>query len=231
MNQPSYNLAWLAKHHFGKVRVTSFVLCVGPAMWLAGEWLTDSLGVNSLNRLLHFTGRWALIMLAITLSVTPARRLSMWISRTAHARYGKRVSDWNWLIKLQRQLGLFTFFYAVLHLAVYVAFDAGFEYKAVRDDVIERPFILVGFAAFLLLIPLAATSNQASMRRLGRTWRQLHKLIFAVAALGSVHFWLQEKAGDFRALPYVVTLALLSALRIRAWLLGDRRAADEVKER
>jgi methionine sulfoxide reductase heme-binding subunit len=231
MDGPRHNLAWLAKHHFGKVRVASFVLCLCPALWLAGEWLTGTLGINPLNRLLHFTGRWALILLTITLTVTPARRLSVWISQGLHARYGKRVSDWNWLIRLRRQLGLYTFFYAGLHLATYIAFDAGPDVAAIRDDAAERPFILLGMSAFALLVPLAATSNQAAMRALGRGWRRLHMATYAIAVLAIVHFWIQVKVGDIRPLPYSLTLAVLLAWRVQAWRRGDTSAGVEVKER
>jgi sulfoxide reductase heme-binding subunit YedZ len=231
MDQPVRNLAWLAKHHFGKLRLASFVLCLCPALWLGGEWLAGSLGINPLNRLLHVTGRWALILLIITLAVTPARRLSVKISQIVHARYGKRVSDWNWLIRLRRQLGLYVFFYACLHATVYIAFDAGLDVRAIRADALERPFILIGLAAFALLIPLAATSNQAAMRAMGGAWRRLHVLTYFVALLAVVHFWIQMKVGDKQPLPYTVILAVLLLFRLQAWRLGDRSAGVEVKER
>ena len=136
MQPPRRNLAWLAVHHFGAIRCVSFLLWLSPAVWLLGEWLRGALGTNPLNRLLHFSGGWALAALLVTLAVTPARRLSLLLSRAMHARYGKRVSDWNWLIRLRRQFGLFVFFYASLHATIYVAFDAGFDASAVRDDVL-----------------------------------------------------------------------------------------------
>jgi len=231
MDRPVANLAWLARHHFGKMRVASFVACACPALWLLGEWWADSLGVNPLNRMLHFTGRWALIMLTLTLALTSVRRLSVWVSQAAHARYGKRISDWNWLIRLRRQFGLFTFFYACLHLAVYVAFDAGFDIRAIRDDALERLFVLIGMAAFVLLVPLAATSNHAAMRALGKTWRRLQMLSYLVAVLAIAHFWLQAKVGDMQAVPYAVVMAVLLGSRLLAWLRGERGVAGEVKER
>ena len=222
--------AWLAKHHFGKVRAVSFALCLSPALWLCGEWLTGSLGINPLNRLLHFSGRWALIMLMISLSVTPARRLSAWISQAVRARYGKRVSDWNWLIRLRRQLGLFAFFYACLHLAGYVLFDAGPDIDAVREDALQRPFILAGFAAFALLIPLAATSNQAAIRALGRGWRRLHTMSYVIAILAIVHFWMQAKVGQSKPLSYTLVVAALLAWRVRSWRQRGREAGDEARQ-
>jgi sulfoxide reductase heme-binding subunit YedZ len=231
MVPPRRNLAWLAKHHFGKVRVASFLLCSAPGLWLGYECLSNSLGINPLNRLLHFTGRWALILLIVSLAVTPARRLSVFISQTAHARYGKRVSDWNWLIRLRRQFGLFTFFYACLHLMVYVVFDSGPDMRSILDDALQRPFIIVGFGAFTLLIPLAITSNQAAMKLLGGVWRQLHSLTYLIAALALAHFWIQAKVGDSSPLPYSLALGALFASRLLAWRTGERACAVEVKER
>jgi sulfoxide reductase heme-binding subunit YedZ len=231
MNEPTRNLAWLAKHHFGKLRALSFVLCLSPALWLGAEHLSGALGVNPLNRLLHFTGSWALTLLAVTLSVTPLRRFSMKLSQTVHARYGKRISDWNWLIRLRRQFGLFTFFYACLHVAVYVTFDAGLDFEALRDDVLQRPFIVIGLGAFLLLVPLAATSNQAAMRSLGGHWRRLHTLTYAIAVLALWHYWAHVKVGNWSPVPYSIVVGLLLAFRVVAWRMGDRSASAEVKER
>jgi methionine sulfoxide reductase heme-binding subunit len=224
-------MAWLVKHHFGLLRWASFVVCLGPALWLGAEWQTGTLGINPLNRLLHFSGRWALIMLLVTLAVTPLRRLSVRVSQLVHARYGKRLSDWNWLIRLRRQFGLFAFFYAGLHLAVYLAFDAGLDGQAIRDDALERPFILLGLAAFVLLLPLAATSNRAAIRFLGRAWRRLHLLTYPIAVLAAIHFWLQMKVGQSAPLGYSIVLALLLAVRAIAWRSGDRAASVEAPAR
>ena len=231
MEPPRQNLAWLAKHHFGRLRWASFVLCLSPTLWLAGEWWYHALGINPLNRLLHFTGIWSTVMLTITLSVTPVRRLSIKVSQLFHAHYGKRLSDWNWLIRLRRQFGLFTFFYACLHLAGYVAFDAGPSFRAIRDDVLERPFILVGFASFALLIPLAVTSTQSAMRALGGLWRRLHSLTYLIAILAVAHVWAQAKVGDFGYLAYVAALGLLLSVRLSGWFRGERGTDAETRER
>ena len=231
MGPPARNQAWFAKHHFGTIRFVSFLAWSSPALWLMGEWLTSSLGINPLNRLLHFTGCWALTMLLVTLTVTPARRLSVLVSQRVHARYGKRLSDWNWLIRLRRQFGLFSFFYACLHVAVYVVFDSGPDLATFRDDVLERPFILVGMAAWVLLIPLAATSNQFSVRALGRHWKRLHLSTYAIVLLAVTHFWLQMKPGHTDPLPYSVVFAILLAARLCSWRLGDRGVGSEAKER
>ena len=230
MDAPVRNLAGLARHHFGRIRLVSFVLGLLPAAWLSGEWLAGALGVNPLNRLLRFTGSWALVMLMVTLAVTPARRLSVWISQTLQARHGRRVLDWNWLIRLRRQFGLFCFFYACLHLSVYVAFDAGLDLASIRDDALQRPFVCIGLAAFGLLIPLAATSNPYAIRALKRNWRRLHTLTYLIAVLALAHFWFQMKVGETRPWPDSIVVTVLLASRLWTWL-KDRDTGVEVKER
>lgn len=231
MGRPDRNLAWLAKHHFGWIRVASFALCSMPALWLALETLSGSLGMNPLERLLRFTGHWALILLLVTLAITPARRLSIRLSRHLAARWGRRLSDWNWLIRLRRQLGLFSFFYASLHLSLYLALDAGFDALSIVSDFIERPFMMVGLVAFVLLVPLAATSNQAAIRRLGRNWQRLHRLSYVIAVVAVTHYWLQMKADDTRPLADSAVLVALLAARALAWRRGERGAAIEAPER
>jgi len=229
--RPQRNLEWFARHRFGTIRLASFLAGLAPAAWLAAEWMTGSLGVNPLNRLLHFTGSSALVMLLVTLSVTPARRLSIRVSQMCRVRFGKRVSDWNWLIRLRRQLGLFAFFYAFLHLAIYASLDAGLDIGAISNDVRERPFILLGLASFVMLVPLAVTSNAFAIRRLGRNWQKLHTLSYVIAVLAMAHYWLQMKVGNTEYLPYAVVLLLLYAARMLAWVKGDRSAATEAAER
>lgn len=126
---------------------------------------------------------------------------------------------------------MFAFFYAGLHLAVDLFLDVGLEGQALRADLLERPFVAFGMTAFLLLLPLAATSNRTAIRRLGAHWRRLHMLCYAIAVLALVHFWWQVKAGHDKPWSYVLVLALLLAARLLAWCLGDRHAGAEVTER
>jgi sulfoxide reductase heme-binding subunit YedZ len=157
--------------------------------------------VEPLEFITHQTGDWALYMLCITLAVTPVRRLS----------------GWNWLLKLRRMLGLFTFFYALLHFIAFFWFDHFFDIAAMLRDVAKRPFILVGFSAFVLLIPLAATSTNAMIRRLGgKRWQWLHRLIYLIAPLAVLHFWWMKAAKNNLAQPalFVVIVALLLGMRI-----------------
>lgn len=212
-----------------RARVSCFLLCLAPAVWLAGEWAFGMLGANPLNRLLHFSGRTALLLLLLTLAVSPLRKASVWLARAVHARFGKRLADWNWLIRLRRQLGLFTFAYALLHMALYVALDIGPSWAAVWDDGADRPFVLLGWLGMALLLPLAATSTNAAMRWLGAWWRRLHLLAYAAAALGVVHFGLQAKVGQHWPWAETLVLSLLLGGRLRAWWRGDRAPAAEVQ--
>lgn len=172
-------------------------------------WL-DDLTANPVEFVQRSTGTWALVMLCTTLSITPLRRLT----------------GWNALVRLRRMLGLFTFFYACLHLTTYVWLDQWFDWMAIVEDIAERPFITVGFTAFVLMVPLALTSTNAMMRRLGRRWQELHRLVYAIAVLAVLHFW-WHKAGknDFaEPLFYALIVGGLLALRV-TWQLSRPRAS------
>jgi sulfoxide reductase heme-binding subunit YedZ len=176
-----------------------FIAALLPFVW--GLWLVlRQVPVDPLEYITHETGDWALYMLCITLAVTPLRRLS----------------GWNWLVKLRRMLGLFTFFYALLHFIAFLWFDHFFDVAAMLRDVAKRPFILVGFTAFVLLIPLAATSTNGMIKRLGgKRWQWLHKLIYVIAPLAVLHFWWMKSAKNNLAQPtlFLVIVALLLGLR------------------
>jgi sulfoxide reductase heme-binding subunit YedZ len=145
----------------------------------------------------HETGEWTLRLLLVTLAITPLRRLS-----------GK-----SWLIKLRRMFGLYTFFYACLHFITYIWFDQYFDWMEVVRDIPKRPFITVGFAAFVLLIPLAVTSNNKMMRRLKKNWVRLHKLVYVIAVLGVLHFLWLVKADTLEPLIYAGILLILLGYR------------------
>ena len=152
-----------------------FSVCLGPFVALVVGVVNDSLGTNPVETLTHETGEWTLRFLLVTLTITPLRRLS----------------GANWLIKLRRMFGLYAFFYAVLHFLTYIWFDHYFDWAEIIRDIPKRPFITVGLTAFLLLIPLAATSTNKMMRRLKKNWIKLHKLVYVIAVLGVLHFlWL-----------------------------------------
>ena len=178
-----------------------FVLALLPLAWLAGRALTDGLGVNPVETLNRFLGDWALRFLLIALAVTPLRRLTHWAP----------------LARLRRMLGLFAFFYVCLHLASYVGVDLYFDWVALWKDVAKRTYITLGMAAVLLLVPLAVTSTDGMIRRLGgRAWRRLHMLVFPAAILGVAHYWMMVKADIRQPLLHAAVLAVLLGSRLWA---------------
>lgn len=174
-----------------------FAAGLAPAAWIAWLVATGALGANPIERLEHETGLAGLRLLLATLAVTPLRRL------------GFRA-----IAPFRRRLGLLAFAYAVAHFSIWAVLDTGLDPRVLVDDVVERPFVTVGFAAFLLLVPLAATSTRASVRRLGKRWIALHRLIYPAAALVVLHyFWLVKK--DLASpLRYAAVLAVLLAIRL-----------------
>lgn len=180
----------------------AIVLCLVPLGQLLHNVFTDNLGVNPIEAITRFTGSWALILLLVTLGVTPARRLS----------------GYNGLIRLRRTFGLFAFFYAVLHFLTYLVLDHFFDFHMVAQDILKRPYVTVGFVSFVLLIPLAITSTAAMIRRLGKRWQQLHRLAYIAAIGGVIHFYWLVKADVRRPLQYGAVLGLLLSYRLIAKL-------------
>ncbi|MEO7242461.1 MAG: protein-methionine-sulfoxide reductase heme-binding subunit MsrQ [Variovorax sp.] len=178
-----------------------FVLCLAPFAWLVFAAFTDRLGANPAEYLVRSTGDWTLRFICIVLAVTPLRVLTGW---SALARY-------------RRMLGLFTYFYVSWHLFCYSWFDKGFDLQAIATDIPKRPFILVGFTAFLLLTPLAATSFNRAIKALGaRRWQALHKLVYVVAGLGLLHFfWMRAGKNNFNEVfVYAGIIAVLLGWRV-----------------
>ena len=176
-----------------------FAAALGPAAWLAYGGYTGNLSANPIDYITDWTGWTALAFLTISLTVTPLRRLT-----------GR-----NEIIRLRRMLGLFAFFYACLHLLTWAVIDLFFDLPRMVEDIVKRPFITIGMATFLLLLPLAVTSNAAMMRRLGKRWQQLHRLAYVAAITAVIHFWWGIKA-DFRE-PRLWALAVSVLFGFRAW--------------
>ncbi len=175
-----------------------FLLCLGPLMVLMGRIAGNDLGPNPVEAVVHFTGLWALRLLLVTLAVTPLRR----------------VTGLPWLVRFRRMLGLFAFFYAVLHFTAYLVLDRTLVWDEVLKDLTERPYITLGFSALVLLVPLAVTSTRGWVRRLGRRWQRLHRLVYGIAVLGVLHFLWLVKADLREPLLYAVLLAALLAARL-----------------
>ena len=187
-----------------------FVLCSLPLAWLAARAFGIAglgLGANPIDELMDRLGEWGLRLLLATLCVTP---LAVTLRKP-------------WLMGVRRMLGLFAFTYLVLHFLNWLVLDQWFDGAAIAADIAERPYITVGFTAFVLLVPLALTSTARWMRRLGRRWHRLHRLIYPTAILGCTHFWWQVKADWREPALYAALLALLLAWRVRRTL--RRRSA------
>ena len=187
----------MTKHTLTYIKVTLFLVCLLP-LARAAYIVLGGMAVNPIEFITRSTGTWTLVMLLAGLAITPLRRLS----------------GANWLIKLRRMLGLFAFFYACLHFTTYIWLDQFFDLTAVLRDIAKRPFITIGFAAFVLLIPLAATSTDAMLRRLKRNWGRLHRLVYPIAALGVLHYLWLVKRDLTQPLLYAAVLAVLLGLRL-----------------
>lgn len=191
------------------IKLAVFIAALLPLARLVWSGFTDSLGANPIEFITRSTGDWTLYFLCLTLAVTPLRRLL----------------QLSWLVKLRRMLGLFCFFYAVLHFTTFLWFDHFFDLEEMWRDVVKRPFIAVGFTAFILLIPLAITSTNGMVRRLGgKNWQRLHRLIYMIAALGILHFWWMKAGKNDFAEPILFgsIIAILLALRLYWRVMQNR---------
>jgi sulfoxide reductase heme-binding subunit YedZ len=174
---------------------------------LSVNFLQDNLGANPFEVLTRSTGEWTLRFLLITLAMTPLRQLT----------------GSPWPLRLRRMLGLFSFFYVCVHLMTYIVLDHFFDWDEILRDIIKRPYITLGMLAFILLVPLAMTSTNKMMKRLGRRWKSLHKLVYLVAILGVLHFILLVKADLREPIIYAVILLTLFVTRLKPGLLGKYR--------
>ena len=177
-----------------------FALCLVPGLLVLGDTfeITGSLGANPVEEIQDRLGNWGLRFIMVALAVTPLRRLT----------------GWNWLQRFRRMLGLFAFFYTLLHFLAWLFLDQGVLWSAIVEDIAKRPFITIGFAALLILAAMAATSTAGMRRRLGRRWQQLHYGAYAVGILGVWHYWWQVKKDIRDPLIYAVILAVLLGLRL-----------------
>ncbi|NML33759.1 protein-methionine-sulfoxide reductase heme-binding subunit MsrQ [Paraburkholderia antibiotica] len=191
-------------------KIAVFIAALYPLARLVLFGLTDRLGANPIEFITRSTGLWTLVFLCITLAVTPLRRL------TGIAAF----------VRFRRMLGLYTFFYATLHFTTYLWFDKWFDLAAILKDIGKRPFITVGFAAFVLLIALAVTSPRAMVRKLGRSWQTLHRAIYPIGALAILHFWWMKAGKHDLLLPKIYGAIMIALLgwRLIVWLRG--RAAQ-----
>jgi len=187
--------------------------CLVPAGRLVWQALHAQLGANPIERVTHETGDWILIFLVFTLSVTPARRVL-------------RAPE---LIRFRRMLGLFAFFYAFLHFSTWIGLDKFFDWSDMLHDIRKRPFITVGFTGFVLLLPLAVTSTAGWIRRLGgKRWQAVHRLIYAAATAGVIHYYWLVKSDVRKPLMYATLVSALLIYRVVAWLNRRRSPAERL---
>lgn len=197
------------KELINRIKIVLFFVALLPLARLVFLAATDDLGANPVEFIIRSLGTWTLVSLLATLSITPIRL----------------ITGVAWPVQLRRMLGLFAFFYASLHLLAYAGLDQWFDWRAIAHDIAKHPYVVVGFSAFLLMIPLAATSNRAAIRRLKQRWQALHRLVYVVATLGIVHYWWLVKKDVSEPMVYAAILATLLGIRIysrfsRPWRLA-----------
>ena len=176
-----------------------FILSIIPFLLITYKIFFNKLGPEPVKEITHFTGEWTLIFICLTLSMSPL----------------KKLTNLNYWVKVRRMLGLFVFFYASLHLLTYVGIDYRFNLQPIIDDVLKKKYIFIGFAAWILLLPLAITSSQMMMKLLKNNWKKLHRLIYLIAIFGALHYIWLSKTIFFRPLVYLVIILVLLALRIK----------------
>ncbi|HXT19024.1 MAG TPA: protein-methionine-sulfoxide reductase heme-binding subunit MsrQ [Gemmatimonadaceae bacterium] len=189
-----------------------FALCLTPLAYIAWKFWQNKLGANPIRELEIETGLWTLRMLAITLSVTPVRR----------------AFGWNWLQKYRRMLGLFTFFYATVHMSMWAGVDWFFAWGDMWHEIVKHKYILIGMTTWLIMVPLAVTSTRGWVRRLGKRWTKLHRLVYVAAITGTIHYLWAVKKDTFFPLVYLGVFALLLAYRV---ISARQRSSRESRPR
>lgn len=201
--------AALASRNFNFLRATLFVAASLPLARLFYLGFAAELSANPVEFVIRSLGTWTFVALLVTLSITPLRL----------------ATGWAWLLRLRRMFGLFTFFYAALHFSAYFWLDQWFDWAAIVKDVLKRPYITVGFAGLLLLLPLAVTSTNGWVRRLGgHNWQRLHRLVYIIAVLAAAHFWWQKAAKNDLGEPLIYATLVGALLGVRLVLWARRKA-------
>ena len=201
------------------IKASLFFICLLPLAWLVAGFCVDVLsinplglpdevlGANPIETIIRDLGNWALRFLLITLTITPLRKLS----------------GMNWLLRLRRMLGLFAFFYALLHFNIYLGLDQSYDWAEIAKDILKRPFITIGMLTFALMIPLAITSNAAAIKALGgKAWQKLHQLVYVLAICAVLHYWWLVKLDTTQPAIYAALLTLLLGIRLW-WSWQDKR--------
>ena len=181
------------------LKFSVFILSSIPFLVIFYKIIFNKLGPEPVKEITHFTGEWTLIFICLTLSMSPL----------------KRLTNWNKWVSFRRMLGLFVFFYATLHLLTYIGLDYRFDWSPILNDVVKKKYIFIGFAAWVLLLPLVITSSQKMVSLLKNNWKKLHRLIYVIAIFGSLHYIWLSKTIFFKPLIYFIIILVLLALRIK----------------
>lgn len=208
-------MRWFNQHE-GKFRLGVFLLSATPGAQLFYQYENALLGINPFADLIERSGFWAVFFMLLTLSITPLRRWLTWFSKLTKRKYGKRLSDWNYLIKSRRQIGLWCFAYASTHLVIYLHFELDWWLEDFWLDVTERYFISFGIITWLALVSLSLTSPDRVRRALGKNWRRLHRLMYVLSITGVLHIALEAKPNESTHYWYVMLTAVLLGHRIIA---------------
>lgn len=206
-------LKWLNKK-VTLIKWLVFIFSAYPGTVLIYQYQTHQLGINGLETLTRTTGYCALILFIITLAITPLRRTLSYLMILIYTQYGKRLGDWNWLIKCRRLVGVLSFIYALVHFLIFFYFELDFEISEFKYEIEEKPFIIFGFTALSMLLLLFLTSTNASMRLLKKNWRRLHRLMYPTAACIAAHYLTLTKPGVYDAYPYAILIILLLVFRV-----------------
>lgn len=195
------------------LKVLLFLACSLPLCVVYSMYLNDALGANPLEFLTTISGKSAIYCLILSLLITPLRKWMSFLAVSFYWRFGKRLADWNWLVRLRRQLGLWCFSYALLHVLLYAAFDVLWDGRQFLQDIIVKPYLIFGAITMLLLVPLALTSPTYFLRRMGRKWITLHQTVYVIAPLALLHIFMQSKADDFQYMPETLIITILLGYR------------------
>lgn len=206
-------LNWFNQHD-GWFRLLLFSTSLVPAALLVFDFQQQRLGFNPFEALIARTGFWAMVFLLLTLAITPLRRWLGWVCKKLNALYGKRLADWNFLIKSRRMLGLFSFFYLSWHLGIYLHLELDWHWDWFWEDLLNRPFLPIGLAAWAISLLLTITSPMRVRRKMGKQWRRLHRLMYALCVLAVIHVLMEAKITETLPVLYACIALVLLAHRI-----------------
>lgn len=205
-----------------------FTLSMVPALLLSYDYAYDKLGINPFETLMNFTGFWAILFLLLTLAITPLRRWLTWLSTGLRLHYGKRLSDWNFLIRSRRMLGLWSFFYAIIHAAVYINFEIDWYWEDFVLDFTERKFISVGVLSWAIFFVLALTSPMYVRKKMGQSWRRLHRLMYPLSMLCVLHIYLESKPAEYQYIWYACLTCVLLLHRLLVKIVSRWVRKDDI---